>query len=472
MNHKLIISLDKLAPEESVWIIRNISHKLPEYTNNIVYKFNDLIAFIGFVGIYELLKDIDCRIMLDGKYNDIPNTIRNYITQLHHSGLSDKIDILTLHANGGQAMIREAVKTRDELWWNFEIFAISALTTLEDSDTQEIYDDTSKHSVLKLTWLALHSGVDGMVCSGQETEMLREVFSENDFKILNPWVRFAWGETHDQKRVVTPKKSVENGANYIVMGRPILQADDMISTIQRFFQETHEVTYIPKNRYSFEKLLYTWTWKEILSYIWAFYFRPEWWKYVRFTSKVISNAYINIGAIERNYAVIERATSELAKQIRQKNIDADVVVGAQMWSVRISLSLAKKLWIEQSIYTEKTENDNNNMSLKRHNINLTGLKIIISEDIVSRGTTTAKMREVLEDLGWNVVAIACVGNRFEQESQDGVPIISCFVPPKFELYYDGNTPENQRKDFPKIPDTAIVVEKPKNEWEELVESMK
>jgi hypothetical protein len=82
------------------------------------------------------------------------------------------------------------------------------------------------------------------------------------------------------------------------------------------------------------------------------------------------------------------------------------------------------------------------------------------------------MKEVLEGLWGKVVAIACVWNRFEQDSQDGIPIISCFVPPKFELYWDESTPEDQRKDFPKIPDDAEIVEKPKNEWGELVKSMR
>ena len=73
-------------------------------------------------------------------------------------------------------------------------------------------------------------------------------------------------------------------------------------------------------------MLYSGDWKDILSYIGAFYFRPEGGKYVRFTSKVLSNAYINIGAIERSYSVIDRATSELAQQIRAADIQADVIV--------------------------------------------------------------------------------------------------------------------------------------------------
>ena len=103
------------------------------------------------------------------------------------------------------------------------------------------------------------------------------------------------------------------------------------------------MVYFSENAYTFEKILYTGDWKEILSYIGAFYFRPEGGKYVRFTSKVLSNAYINIGAIERHYSVIDRATQELAEKVRASKIEADIVVGAQMGSVRISLVLAKKL---------------------------------------------------------------------------------------------------------------------------------
>jgi len=110
------------------------------------------------------------------------------------------------------------------------------------------------------------------------------------------------------------------------MGRPILQAPDMSAAVKQFFTETENKTYTPENNYSFEKMLFAGDWKDILSYIGAFYFRLEGGKYVRFTSKVLSNAYINIGAIERYYGVIERATSELAMQIREKNIEADVIV--------------------------------------------------------------------------------------------------------------------------------------------------
>lgn len=409
--------------------------------------------------------------MLDPKWNDIPNTLKNYITQLHRSGLWEKIAYITLHVSGWAEMLRVAQETKDEYIPQAKLLAITAMTSLDDRDTGLIFDDTAKHSVLKLTKIALDAGIEGIVCSTHEAQVLREVYG-SDFDVVTPWVRFAGGDHGDQKRVMTPSRAIQQWVTNIVMGRPILEADDISWAVARFFKEIEAVEYLPENTYSFEKMLYTGDWKEVLSYIWAFYFRPNGWKYCRFTSKVVSNAYINIGAIERSYSVIDRATTELAQKIGDNNIKADIVVWAQMWSVRISLVLAKKLGIEQSIYTEKTNNDNNNMDLKRHAVDLTGLKIVLSEDIVSRGTTIAKMREVLEGLWWKVVAIACVWNRYEQDSQDGIPIISCFIPPKFELYWDEHTPEDQKKDFPELPDGAVISEKPKNEWGELVESMR
>lgn len=471
MQTKLIIALDNLSPEQALQIVKNVLSENTQHQNRIIFKIHDIVSLIGFTGIQKLFEWVDCKFMLDPKWHDIPNTLKNYVIQLKNSGLGDKIEYITVHTSGGADMLKLVQTTKDEYLPHIKLLGITAMTSLDDDDTGYVFDNTARHSVLRLAKLALDSGIQWLVCSAYEGSALREVYG-SDFDIVTPGVRFAGGDAGDQKRVMTPAEAIRHGATNIVMGRPILEAEDVSQSVTRFFREVQDMEYIPEQKYNFEKMLYTGGWKEILSYIGAFYFRPEWGKYVRFTSKVLSNTYINIGAIERSYSVIDRATYELATKIRAANIQADVVVGAQMGSVRISLALAKKLWINQSIYTEKTENNNNNMDLKRHAIDLTGKRIILSEDIVSRGTTIAKMREVLEWLWGTIVAIACVGNRYEQNEQNGIPIISCFIPPKFELYWDENTPEDQRKDFPKIPDGAEIAEKPKNEWGELVESIR
>lgn len=471
MSHKLIIALDNLSPQEAKTLVESILTENKDVCENIIFKIHDIVSLIGLRGVAQLFEGIHCKFMLDLKWHDIPNTIKNYVLQLSVSGLGDKIEYITIHASWWSEMLKVAVESKDEYMPHIKFLGITALTSLDDQDTGSIYDNSALHTVLKLTKIAIDSWIEWIVCSSHEANILRGVFGQ-DIDIITPGIRFLETETSDQKRVMTPGKAITQWITHMVMGRPIIWAIDSSKAVQQFFSEIQNIEYIQNQDYNFEKILYTGEWKNILSYIGAFYFRPEGGKYCRFTSKVISNAYINIGAIERNYLVIDRATSELAQQIRWHWIQADVVVGAQMWSVRISLALAKKLWIEQSIYTEKTENDNNSMALKRHVIDLRWKKIILSEDIVSRGTTIAKMRTVLENLWWEVVAIACVWNRYEQNSQKWIPIISCFVPPKFELFWDESTPVDQRKDFPKLPEWSSISEKPKNDWGELVESMR
>jgi len=100
------------------------------------------------------------------------------------------VDIITIHANAGIETLKAASQAKQDQSLNLEILAITALTSQDEHDTQILYDETPKYAVLKLTKMALAAGIDGVVCSGQETQLLREVYGE-DFKILNPGVRFA-----------------------------------------------------------------------------------------------------------------------------------------------------------------------------------------------------------------------------------------------------------------------------------------
>ncbi len=471
MQAKLIIALDNLYPEQALQIMKNILSENTEYQNRIIFKIHDIVSLIGFTGIQKLFEWVDCKFMLDPKWHDIPNTLKNYIIQLKNSGLGDKVEYITVHTSGGADMLKLVQTTKDEYLPHIKLLGITAMTSLDDDDTGYVFDNTARHSVLRLAKLALDSGIQWLVCSAYEGLVLREVYG-SDFDIVTPGVRFAGGDTGDQKRVMTPAEAIRHGATNIVMGRPILETEDVSQSITRFFSEVKDVEYIPEQKYHFEKMLYTGDWKEILSYIGAFYFCPEWGKYCRLASGLLSNAYINIGTTERNYLVVEKAAWELAQKIRSQNIEADVVMGAQMWSVRSSLYLAEKLGIEQSVYTEKSWDDNEQMKLKRHDIELRGQRVIISEDIVTKWSTLRKMKSMIEEAGGQVVAIACVWNRHGNNIFDGVPLISCYVPEQFDLYWDENTPEDQRKNFPQIPDRAEIAEKPKNEWGELVESMR
>ena len=522
-EHNLILALDWMNPQKVSLKLDAISTiwrqelendpEIVDYMSSVLWKVNDLMAWIWFEWLQGIFKDVKWWIMIDGKWNDIWATNINYLVQLaNYPELARKVKYITIHASNWQQWLKEAVYIRNKFKClsHIKILAVTALTTLTDDDTNIIFDENRKHSVLKLAKEALEAWVIWIVCSPKEAQVLRDVFSEKYFKflIITPWVRFKGWDHHDQKNVETPRTAIEKWANDIVMWRPILWSEDILASIKQFFEEIKGVWYCnDEQRHEFEKLLYTWSWEQLLKYIWAFYNRTEWWKYCRLASWLLSNAYINIWATERNYLVVERAANEMALEVKKQWIEADIIMWAQMWSIRLSLYLAEKLWIEESIYTEKnnpekealenireTINDStlkefnksiltiisqivnkkypDSMSLKRHDISLKWKKIILNEDIITEWTTIERMTQLIEEKGWEIVAITCVWNRYWKSNYNWIPIISCYNPPAFELYYDDKTPGKARWDYPKLEKGSKISEKAKDDWAELVESMR
>ncbi len=246
--------------------------------------------------------------------------------------------------------------------------------------------------------------------------------------------------------------------------------------------------------FEFEKLLHTWSWWDLLWHIWSIYQRPESWAYCRLASELLRDRYINIWAEpERNYLVLERAGNELSEQLNKRLIKADVVMWAQMWSVRMSWVLGRKLWIEESIYAEKDWADNEKMVLKRHKVDLNWKNVILSEDIITQWTTIEKMIQIVKEWWWEVVAITCIWNRYWKDEFEWIPLISCFVPPAFDKWWDEETlarvrakrlTEWKTRDeieaeiqkiqaaYPKLLEWSTIAEKPKNVWNDLVQSMR
>ncbi|EKD66578.1 MAG: hypothetical protein ACD_49C00029G0006 [uncultured bacterium (gcode 4)] len=201
----------------------------------------------------------------------------------------------------------------------------------------------------------------------------------------------------------------------------------------------------------FEKILYTWSRAELIKHLGAIYRKPEWrGKYARLTGKLISSGYVNFWVTERDFRVLERAADELARKINESevkfaehlgenmkqaadNLKPNVIMWAQMWSVRISSFLGKALNIYESIYAEK---DWKELKLKRHDIDLKWKNVILSEDVITKGSTLAKMIKLVNDAGWKVVYITCVINRSGKDNYAWIHIKSCYIPEKFWMYYD------------------------------------
>jgi orotidine-5'-phosphate decarboxylase len=162
------------------------------------------------------------RVFLDLKYHDIPNTVSAAVCQAASLGVS----MLTIHASGGDKMIRaatEAARTRNAA---LMVLGVTVLTSLDDSDLDKLgVQGRVQGQVLRLAALAIANGCQGVVASAQEATALRREL-EGNFAIVTPGVRRAGAEPDDQARVVTPAAAIAAGSTHIVVGRPITGAAD------------------------------------------------------------------------------------------------------------------------------------------------------------------------------------------------------------------------------------------------------
>ncbi len=162
-------------------------------------------------------------IFLDLKFHDIPNTVAGAVRAV----LPLKPAILTVHASGGGAMLRAATDAAGEAGpQRPRVVAVTVLTSLDDDDLTAVGQrGPAADQVKRLAALAQEFGADGVVCSPREIAALRAQCGP-DFCLVVPGIRPAGAEAGDQKRTMNPAEAVRNGADILVIGRPITQADD------------------------------------------------------------------------------------------------------------------------------------------------------------------------------------------------------------------------------------------------------
>ena len=180
------------------------------------------------------LQENQKNIFLDLKLHDIPKTVSNAVKSTgKHS-----VKLQTVHACGGSAMLRAAADAEAEFGKNRpQVVAVTTLTSLSQEDLTDIgVSRELKDNTLRLAELALKSGVDGLVCSPLETAAFRKEFGPEPI-IITPGVRPAGADVGDQKRVMTPGEASQAGASYLVIGRPILKADDPAAAARAILDE-------------------------------------------------------------------------------------------------------------------------------------------------------------------------------------------------------------------------------------------
>ena len=229
MGKDVIIACDFASAEETFAFLDRFTGRKP------FVKIGMELYYAEGPEIVRQLKARGHKIFLDLKLHDIPNTVKKAMTVLRKLD----VDIVNLHAAGTTPMMEAALEglTRPDGTRPLLI----AVTQLTSTDQEALENDLMIHApmeevVMHYAETARKAGLDGVVCSPLEAGKVHAVCGK-DFLTVTPGVRFAGGEVGDQKRVTTPAKAKELGSDYIVVGRPITQAEDPVAAYRRCVAE-------------------------------------------------------------------------------------------------------------------------------------------------------------------------------------------------------------------------------------------
>jgi len=239
MQDRLIVSLDMTDITE----IESLVEKL---ASRVVYYKVGAIPFTFFgLDVVKYLKQKRKKVMLDLKYHDIPNTVARACEGAMNMG----IDLLTVHTSGGFSMLEEAVKavlTSSDRSDSEKprLLGITVLTSIDEAYFSDLFGNIQRslaEQVIFLAQLARSAGLDGVVASPREIVSIRQCCGD-DFLIVTPGIRPAAKDVvgDDQARTMTPKQAIQAGADYIVIGRPIVKADDPVGAVEAIIKEMED----------------------------------------------------------------------------------------------------------------------------------------------------------------------------------------------------------------------------------------
>jgi orotidine-5'-phosphate decarboxylase len=170
------------------------------------------------------------KVFLDLKLHDIPNTVAHAVESAAKLG----VHMLTIHLSGGDAMVKAALAARST---DMSILGVTVLTSFDETAIRALgISSTIEEHVSRLAKMGVAAGVDGLVVSPFEIEVLRPQFGDN-VTLVVPGIRPAWSETGDQKRIMTPREALDLGANYLVIGRPIIAHKNPRAAVAKILSE-------------------------------------------------------------------------------------------------------------------------------------------------------------------------------------------------------------------------------------------
>jgi len=231
-NKRVIVALDVETAGEARALVRELHHDAAAFKIGL-----QLFTAAG----PDLVREISTenKVFLDLKFHDIPNTVAKAAVEAARLG----VWMFNIHTSGGtETMRRTAEDVADFcIRQNLPRPLVIGVTVLTSSDANTLRESGIERSadeqVTELSRLAAASGLDGVVASAMEASLIRASVNKKDFVIVTPGVRPEFGTKDDQKRVMTPRQAVLEGSDYLVIGRPILQAEDRVAALRSICED-------------------------------------------------------------------------------------------------------------------------------------------------------------------------------------------------------------------------------------------
>ncbi len=233
IKEKIVLALDV----DSVEAGKELITELKDYVG--VFKVG--LQFYTGCGteLFDFMKEHNLEYFFDMKLMDIPNTVKKASENIIRNGAS----FYNVHALGGYEMMKASADTARSVAKELNrkeptILAVTVLTSISDEilNNQLKIDKTANSYALELAKLAKDSGLSGVVASVWEAKKIKEVCGA-DFKVLCPGIRPEWAAKNEQKRLATPKRAIEEGADYLVIGRAVTAAENRVAAMQKIYDE-------------------------------------------------------------------------------------------------------------------------------------------------------------------------------------------------------------------------------------------
>jgi orotidine-5'-phosphate decarboxylase len=233
VREKIILALDFSDPDHALKIVDTFS----EHINT--FKVGLELFLSGGPDIIRKIRQRGKRVFLDLKFHDIPNTVIKAALQATRLG----VYMFNLHTSGGFEMMKRCKDAVVDLSLreNLERPRIIGVTVLTSLTNETIKNELCIHHSLRthvkhLSKLAKDAGLDGVVASGQEVRMIREHYGEG-FLIITPGIRASWNPPDDQRRTMTPREAIREGADFIVLGRAVLGHPEPVKALDLIMTE-------------------------------------------------------------------------------------------------------------------------------------------------------------------------------------------------------------------------------------------